>query len=130
MKDHILRLFLSSELNMGLVDLQAKKRLGRSFAGLLALTEGLHSLGCLSEEEYNFFKKRYSDKLVKKKPLTPVQLKQKEKLEAWEQQFSGVLSQWTSMKPQSKRYYVEQAQKYLDSVPNAKLILDLAEGEL
>jgi len=52
---HGLPLYLSAELNMGLVDLQHKKRLGRSYAGLLALVEGLYQFDCITQEVYEKF---------------------------------------------------------------------------
>ena len=51
-------------MRMALTKLEANMELGQSYAGLYALNEGLHVLNYLRDEDYQFFKKRYSDKLV------------------------------------------------------------------
>ena len=63
MKAHGLLLYLPSPLYLALIRLQADRGLGRSYAGLLALTEGLYRLGYLSEDAYLQFTKRYSKPL-------------------------------------------------------------------
>jgi len=131
MREHGLPLYLSSELNMGLVDLQHKKRLGRSYAGLLALTEGLYSLGCISQEVYEKFKIKYSDPLVQKKAesLTKEQIEREKRLKDIETQFSNVIKQWNTMTEKSRQHYIKKAKKYETVISNAKLVLALANGE-
>ena len=63
MKAHGLLLYLPPSLYLALIRLQADKGLGRSFAGLLALTEGLYRLGYLEEKEYIRLYERYTTPL-------------------------------------------------------------------
>ena len=56
-------LFLDAEFCHALAKLQADKCLGRSYAGLMAFTEGLFSLGYLSKESYEAHVERYSEPL-------------------------------------------------------------------
>lgn len=128
MKEHGLPLYLPSELNMGLVDLQHKKRLGRSYAGLLAINEGLYQLGCISEKDYEYYKKRYSDPLVKAKPLTKAEIGSQKKLKKLEKLFSQVIEQWPTLSEKAKLSHIANAEKYEASVPNAKFVLALANG--
>jgi len=59
-------LYISRELYFALIKLQADKGLGRSFAGLLALTEGLYRLGYLPREAYEEFVIKYMQPLARK----------------------------------------------------------------
>jgi hypothetical protein len=130
-KEHGVLLYLAPELYSAFVKLQAAKDLGRSYAGLLPFVVGLHELGFLTEENYLFFKQRYSEPLHQKKPkaLTKKELERAQKLKDLEQQFSNVIKQWDTVPEKSKRYHIEKAKKYLHVIPNAEYVLALANGK-
>lgn len=143
-KGHGLPLYLPDELVLALAEVQVKFKLGKTFAGLLMLTEGAHKLGVIGQETYEFFRNRYTTKLVErpKKELSPVrrtvvptlkQVKEKAKLEELEKTYSNVLEQWSTMKQKSKDYYLRKAETDLEEYPdlnNAKLLLDLRNNNL
>jgi len=64
--DHYLPLMLNAKLKMALIKLQADRELGQSYAGLLALVEGLHSLKYLNDEDYHIYTKSIVKNLSKK----------------------------------------------------------------
>ncbi len=126
-KEHGVLLYLPPEVYSGFIRLQADKGLGRSYAGLLALTEGLHSFGYLSEDDYLMYIKRYSRKLTEQKTgLTLQQSKEKAARIKLEKQFSDVIKQWPTMRESSRKHYLEKALENKDRIPNAKLVLALA----
>jgi len=129
-KEHGLMLFLGPELYVSFIKFQADKELGRSYAGLLAFTEGLHKLGYLEQGDYEVLKKRYSQGLTKEQPLTMEQLQTKSEVENMAKKFSMVLDQWNLHKDKKWRdRWIREAEVWKDKVPNAKLILALANGE-
>ena len=129
-KEHGLMLYLSPELSIALVKLRAEKELGRSYAGLLALVEGMNHLGFLSSEDYEKLKRRYSQGLVKEQPLTLEQLQKKQKQEKMSKTLSMVLDQWSlHPDPKWRSYWIAIAEQWKDKVANAKLVLALANGE-
>jgi hypothetical protein len=129
-KGHGLLLFLDRSLYLAFIKFQADKKLGRSYAGLLIFIEGLHTMGRLSDEDYALFKQRYDKPLIQKepKPLTKKQIEREQKLKDLEQQFSNVIKQWNTVPEKSRRYYIKKAKKYEHVIPNAKLVLALANG--
>lgn len=127
-KEHGIMLYLDRELYLAFIKLQAEKGLGRSYAGLLPFVEGLHQMGFITDKVYETHKAKYSEPLVAKKQLTLSQLKQKETIEQVAKEFSDVINQWDSMKPEAKKYYIEKAKKYKEKVPNAKLVLALTQS--
>jgi len=68
MKAHCLRLYLDSPLYLKLIQFQATKKLGRSFAGLLIFIEGMKSLDLIDEDTYEYYKRRY-DKPLEDSPI-------------------------------------------------------------
>ena len=136
---HGLVLYLPDKLDLAIAKLRSNFELGRSFSGLLALTEGLYSFGALSDEDYTFFKDRYSTPLLERpvKELGPVrrdvkrtleQIRAKTRIEELEKQYGNALNQWSIMKERSKQWFLEHATKDLKKYPdlqNAKLLLDL-----
>jgi hypothetical protein len=81
-------------LYAGFIKLQADKRLGRSFAGLLPFTEGLYWLGYISKEVYKDHVGEHSEPLESEKPLTLEQQKEQSFLEQRDRQLKGMLEQW------------------------------------
>jgi hypothetical protein len=127
--DHYLPLLLNAKLKMALIKFQADRELGQTYAGLLSLAEGLHSLKYLSDEDYLFCITRYSEKLVEKsqKSLTPEEKKQKHFLETMTRTFVAVLSEWGDPKIWHKEgwreRWIQQAEKFKDQIPEAKQLL-------
>jgi hypothetical protein len=131
-QDHYLPLLLNAKLRLALIKLQYNMELGTSYAGLYALNEGLHALKYLSDEDYEFFKRRYSDKLVcddsNKKALEIDQQARKEN-EEMTKYFREILMQWdTHPNLEWRKYQFKKAKEYANRIPNAKLILDLEKN--
>lgn len=127
-REHGVMLYLSKALYVGFIKLQADKGLGRSFAGLLPLTEGMYQLGYISKEVYEEHFKKYSQPLVSKTPLTSEQIREKQILKQKEGYFKRALDQWDIHPQPSWRYKVfVQAEKWKDKVASAQLILDSHE---
>lgn len=132
MKPHGFLVYLPPQLYIAIVKLQADKQLGRCYPVLYALNEGLFGLGYISRETYEIFEKRYSQKLIKEEPklLTKKEAEQLKQLKEKEKAFSMVLDQWDIHPSQEWRNgWLKEAQKYKDKIPNAKLILALANEE-
>ena len=129
-KEHGLMLYLSPELTIALVKLQAERELGRSYAGLLAFVEGMNYLGLLSKEDYVRLKTRYSSGLIKEKPLTLDELKAKRQLEEEDRLFSMVLDQWAEHPDKKWREdWITRAKQWKDKLKSAELVVALANGE-
>jgi hypothetical protein len=123
------QLFLSAELYAAVTKLQAEKGLGRSYGCLLALTEGLHSLGYLCEEDHQKYLKRYSEPLVEAKPPSKEELEKGAKQNQLEHLFQGVLSTGLEkLSPKARAYWIQKA-KENPEVPNARLVLALGKGD-
>lgn len=131
-KGHGLILYMPESFVLSLAELQFKMKLGRSWAGLLALTEGFHQLGVLSDEDYETYRARYTTSILEKnkKPPTLKQLRHKEELEELENYYSRALDQWATMKDSAKQYYLRKAEQDTKKAKNAKLLLDLATNGL
>jgi hypothetical protein len=124
-----LPLFLNAKMRMALTKLQANMELGTSYAGLYALNEGLHALNYLSDEDYQFFKKRYSKKLVDNEEQSRADESNKQaakEMQSMNSYFSMVLDQW-HLHPNSewRSKQLKKAQEYANRIPNAKLVLTL-----
>jgi len=129
-KEHGVMLYLDKILYKAFIKLQADKGLGRSYAGLLPFIEGLYCLGYLSKEDYEEHLRRYSQGLAEEpKPLTKVEVEEQKKLKDLEALFSRVIEQWTSLSEKAKQSHVKKARNYETVIPNAKLVLALANGE-
>ena len=120
-RGHPLRLLLSTSLEMALIRLQGKKCLGRSFAGLLALTEGLYKMECIDEDTYNYFRARYS---------TPLNTHFKEILEENKEKsllndtLLEVAKQWTEHSdPDWRARWLKIASEHPE-LSNSKLVLE------
>lgn len=127
-KDHGLLLFLAPELVIALAKVQIQKEIGRSYAGLYALTVGLHQLGVLSEEQFEVLEKRYSESLVQEpseKPLSPAELLEKQKLQAKDRYFLAVLVQWNLHKDPIWRQRVFAEAEKFGELESAKRVLAL-----
>jgi hypothetical protein len=128
LKPHGFLIYLPPHLYIAVVRLQADKQLGRSYPVLYAVNEGLYKLGYISKETYETYEKRYSEKLIKDEPKTIPKEEQKEQklLKETERLFSKVLEQWGEHNSEWRRKWFKQAQKFVDKVPNARLIIALA----
>jgi hypothetical protein len=131
-KEHGLMLYLSPPLYLGFIKLQADKGLGRSYAGLLAFTEGIHALGYISDEDYEIHKRRYSRGLneQEEKPFTLEQIRTKTEREKMQKTFSMVLDQWADHPAKTWRSgWIKKAKEWKDKIPNAELVLALANAD-
>ena len=128
-KPHGVMVFLPPELYLGIVRVQADKELGKPYACLLVITEGLYHMGYISKEAYEAYTKKYSEKLVKEKiePLTP---KEQIEISKLSESFQNIMKNWEDVK--NKEYWVRKAEKALQkygevNIPEAKRILALAQ---
>jgi hypothetical protein len=134
-QEHRIMLCLNRQLYLAFIKLQAEKGLGRSYAGLLPFVEGLNKLGYLKEEVYEVCVKKYSEGLIQEKPKVPTkeELTRDSKLKQVEKTFSMVIEQWNFPRKDQIKWrlnWFKKAQEYKDKIPNAKLVLALANGEL
>ncbi len=119
-------------MRLALIKLQADKELGQSYAGLYALNEGLHALKYLSDEDYQAFKKRYSDKLVndhQNNRKCELDHQAQKEIESMTRYFSMVIDQW-HLHPNSewRSKQLKKAKEYANRIPNAREVLDLEEN--
>lgn len=123
-REHGLPLYLSPQLYLALVKLQADRELGKSYAGLLALVEGLHALGYLSDIDYQAHVKRYSRGLTEQteKPLTKEELERQAKIQRIEKTLTEAHQVWGTLKPEAQAYHLKTAQEYPE-LPIAQLII-------
>ncbi len=131
-REHGVLMYLDKELYTAFIRLQADRKLGRSYAGLLLLTEGLHKIGYLSEDSYRTHVNKYSKGLIEEstgsKPRTKEELLEHKKAADLERMFSKVLRQWSTMNEKSRVSWLQKA-KENPTVPNAQLVLALANEE-
>lgn len=123
-KEHGVLIYLSNELYLGFVKLQADKGLGRSFAGLLPFVEGLYSMGYISEEVYKRHQKRYSQPLVKDKKLPEFTENQ---ADALNKTLGMVVDQWKEHPSVAWRHKWMQTAIQHSNLPNAKRLLTLTK---
>lgn len=124
-KGHKVTLFLARELERALIQLQADKDLGRSFAGLLPWVEGMHLMGYLDDATYEKYRKRYSTPLN----VPAGNWKSKASLRKVEEQFSHAIQHWSEMPEKSRKYILEKAERHKNKIGNAKLVLALGKKE-
>jgi len=122
-REHGVLIYLSHDLYMGFVKLQADRGLGRSFAALLPFVEGLYHMGYISKEVYEVHKNRYSQPLVEQKSLTAFS-KEKQQLKT---DLTRAFQQWDTLSDKAKSYWIDKARKNAD-FPIALQILEKAEG--
>jgi hypothetical protein len=128
-REHGVMLYLDKTSYKAFIRPQADKGLGRSFAELLPFIEGLHHMGYLTDPEHEERVKKYSQPLCEEaRPLTTEQVQQKSEVANWEKRFSLAIKEWSSMPEKSQVWHVQKAKELLDGVPNAKLVLALANG--
>ena len=128
-QEHYVRLFLDKELYVAFIKLQADKTLGRSYAGLLAFTEGLFHMGYINREVYETHVKKYSDKLVGKKQLTLAETQEMEKNIQLARFFKAVAEQWETLSPEQRAAHLKRALAAKAKVPEAELIIQLYQRE-
>ena len=128
-QEHYVRLFLDKELYVAFIKLQADKTLGRSYAGLLAFTEGLFHMGYINREVYETHVKKYSDKLVGKKQLTLAETQEMEKNIQLARFFKAVAEQWETLSPEQRAAHLKRALAAKAKVPEAELIVQLYQRE-
>jgi hypothetical protein len=129
-REHGILIYLSKDLYIGFIKLQADKGLGRSYAGLLPFTEGLFRMGYISKEVYEEHVKKYSEPLESEKPLSPEQNVERQFLEQRDQQLKGMLEQWDlHPEPEWRERVYAFATKYADKLQSARDIVALRDRE-
>ncbi|MGF3573538.1 MAG: hypothetical protein ACQXXG_09000 [Candidatus Bathyarchaeia archaeon] len=126
---HVVKICLAPELRSALIKYMAKHDLDKQYAVLHLLTKALHAEQLISREVYEVYSYRYSRKLVNdrsiEKMMTQEQIKEKQLIEEKTRIFSMVLDQWHIHNEEWRRKWVTEAEKWIDKIPNAKLVLDL-----
>lgn len=120
---------------LGTNALSAELKIGKYAAILLALNEGLHVLGKVSDDEYKLLDQRYRRPLQKiidenrvRRENSHVQVvtleKEKRLLASKDHQFKGMLAQWAQHKDlQWRSRALADAEKYKDKLSSAKALL-------
>ena len=121
-REHGVLLYLSNELYMGFVKLQADKGLGRSYAALLPFVEGLYHLGYITQEVYQAHVVRYSKPLLTIKSASP-------KVLELDRNLSFALTNWAEMPEKSRRYYFNKAKKHPESAVAQQLLKKAIKSE-
>lgn len=62
-REHVFYLYLDSSLYNAVIKFQAEKELGRAYATLRIFVEGLKALNLISQDLYEYYKKKYSEPL-------------------------------------------------------------------
>lgn len=127
-KAHQIRLYLDAPLYLAFIKLQSDKRLGRSYAGLLCVVEGLDRQGYLSEKQYVAHKKRYSVPLNKDpKQVTLEEHEAVLRVKQLNKTFSDVMEQWPQHPDEGwRQHWIRKATENGD-VPNAVKLLAYVE---
>ena len=123
-QEHIMKICLAPELYMAMTAYQVQKGIGRPYAGLLLLTKALYQEKLITKEVYEKFVYRYSRKLVPEEPplkLTVEQQRNKQKLDEKARSFGAAYSQWDMhLDPEWRQWWINEAKKYQDTMPEAK----------
>jgi len=126
-QEHIMKICLPPELYLAVINYQAQKELGKSYAGLLLVTKAAYQEKLISREVYEKYLYRYSRKLVPEdepQRLTSEQQREKQKLDEKARTFSILPSQWDIHPDQKWRQrWIEEAEKWQDIIPEAKQFL-------
>ncbi len=127
-KDHGLMLYLDKTLLIRFNQLKADKTLGRSFAGLLAFVEGMHTMGFLDKDEYERYKKRYSVPLdAEPQQVRLEETKQIQERKKLAKMFTDVREQWKLHEdPKWRRTWVQKAREH-GELDEAKQLLAFVE---
>ena len=129
MQEHIKRIALHRALRSALVKYQAKYDVSDTYGILQCVTKQLYNDGFLEKSWYDELMLEYSKKLTPYRAVevSPEQNHAKFLLLEKEKDFSRVIADWNM--PHSKanwrEHWVSEAQKYLETVSNAKLVLDM-----
>jgi hypothetical protein len=131
--DHKYMLFLDRKLYLATVNLQAERGLGKSFSAMLPFVEGLHTMGYLSDADYEVYRNKYSVGLedAANAPTKADIIRRERKANKYKQlnrHFGEVLAQWSQLKDSAKQYHLKEAEKH-KNLKNAKLVVDLANGQ-
>ena len=128
-REHGVMLYLSKDLYIAFIRLQADRGLGRSYAGLLPFTEGMYHLGYISKEAYEEHTGKYSEKLVSENThLDPKQAEEKQRLQQKDRFFKEVLTQWEIHHTlEWREKMLKQAEMWKDKLESARLVLGFRE---
>ena len=126
-QEHVMKLCLPPELYLAIIKYQAKKDLGKSYAGLLLVNKALYQENLISKEVYEKFLYRYSRKLVPDEApqlLTVEQQREKQKLAEKARTFLNLSSQWElHPNPEWRQRWINDALNWQDKISEAKEFL-------
>ena len=122
----IYRIFLNRTIYLAALKLQVDLSLSKSHSVLLPLVEGLHSMGYVSDADYEVNKAKYSVPLGFK-PDSPTQIRQQETKENRDRQlnrhYEEILKQWDLLSDKAKAYHLKKAKT--DNLKWARELLKL-----
>jgi len=121
-REHGVLIYLSNELYLGFIKLQADKGLGRSYAALLPFVEGLFHMGYITREVYQAHAVRYSQPLLTVKNVDP-------KVLELDKNLTFALNSWAEMPEKSQKYYLAKAKKHPESVVAQKILKKVQGAE-
>ena len=124
-KEHGLLLYFDNPLYMAFVKVQADKNLGRSYAGLRLLVQGLFDMGYITKSQYLRYKERYETPLGKEPTqLTLTETPRHEELTRLDKTLAKVIEQWDlhGADERWKETWLKTARENGD-LPNAKKLL-------
>ena len=118
--------FLPTELYMAVIKKMGNLEIGKSAAILDCLNEELYREGLIDRETYEKFQTKYHKKLVEvvreKGKATAKEQPNQQALQV-QKKLVMVTEQWETISEKSKLYYVEEARKFRDTIPEAREIL-------
>jgi len=130
-KGHIYHACLPGEIYFPTLKFQVDRRLGKAYTSLQLHIAGLYHYSYIDKETFEKWTAKYSRSLAKEeRPLTKAEIEEQRKIEELEKQFSNILKQGLNMlSEKSRKYWLKKAEEYQGKIPNAKLILALANNE-
>ena len=126
-QEHIMKICLPPELYLAITKFQVQKEIGKSYAGLLLINKAAYQEQLITKEAYEKYLYRYSRKLVPEEQpqkLTAEQQKIKQKLDEKARSFGAAYNQWNlHPDPKWRQWWINEAEKWQDKIPEAKEFL-------
>src|SRR5271157_42533 len=132
-QEHVMKICLPPELYLAVTKFQVQKEIGKSCAGLLLITKAAYQEQLITKEVHEKYMYRYSRKLfAEEQPqkLTTEQQKNKQKLDEKARSFGAAYNQWTThLEPKWRQWWINEAKKWQDTMPEAKAFLQKVQAQ-
>lgn len=128
-KPHAILLFLDSPLYVATTRFQALNKLGKSHAGLLIFITGLRKLDMISEKDYQYYLRRYSQPLRTTPTVEDPRIaKQKEEIfERERKRLCQVIEDFDQLQPKTQSYWLRFASERPDIPESLELLRKYGE---